>query len=38
MTMKYVKRFRENNRKAIFKVAKSEQDFYKVCEDIGPPA
>ena len=39
MTMEYVKRFRENNRKAIFKVAKNkEQDFYKVCEDIGPPA
>lgn len=39
MTMEYVKRFREENRKAIFKVAKNkEQDFYKVCEDIGPPA
>ncbi|WP_300343511.1 phosphoadenosine phosphosulfate reductase family protein [Fusobacterium sp.] len=39
MTMEYVNRFRENNRKAIFKVAKNkEQNFYKVCEDIGPPA
>jgi phosphoadenosine phosphosulfate reductase len=38
-TLEYVKRFRENNPKAIFKTAKNkEQDFYKVCEDIGPPA
>ena len=39
ITMEYVKRFRENNRKAIFKIAKNkEQNFYRVCEDIGPPA
>lgn len=39
MTIEYDKRFRENNPKAIFKTAKNkEQDFYKVCEDIGPPA
>ncbi|WMJ22909.1 phosphoadenosine phosphosulfate reductase family protein [Paludicola sp. MB14-C6] len=39
LTMEYAKRFRENNPKAIFKVAKNkEQDFYSVCEDIGPPA
>ena len=39
MTIEYAKRFRENNPKAIFKTAKNkEQDFYKVCEDIGPPA
>jgi len=39
MTTEYAKRFRKNNPKAIFKVAKNkEQDFYSVCEDIGPPA
>ena len=39
MTIEYAKRYRENNPKAIFKVAKNrEQDFYNVCEDIGPPA
>jgi phosphoadenosine phosphosulfate reductase len=39
LTIEYAKRFRENNPKAIFKTAKNkEQDFYKVCEDIGPPA
>jgi len=39
LTMEYVQRFRKNNPKAIFKVAKNkEQNFYKVCEDIGPPA
>lgn len=38
-TLEYSKRFRENNIKAIFKTAKNkDQDFYKVCEDIGPPA
>ncbi len=38
-TIEYAKRFRENNPKAIFKTAKNkEQDFYDVCEDIGPPA
>ncbi|HAW59070.1 MAG TPA: phosphoadenosine phosphosulfate reductase, partial [Bacteroidales bacterium] len=39
LTIEYAKRFRENNSKVIFKTAKNkEQDFYKVCEDIGPPA
>lgn len=39
LTIEYAKRFRENNLKAIFKTAKNkEQDFYEVCEDIGPPA
>lgn len=39
MTMEYAKRYRLDNPKAIFKTAKNkEQDFYKVCEDIGPPA
>lgn len=38
-TMEYAKRFRENNLKAIFKTAKNkEQDFYSMCEEIGPPA
>ena len=36
LTIEYVKRFRENNRKAIFKVAKNnERNFHTVCEDIG---
>lgn len=39
LTMAYADRFRKNNPKAIFRVAQNkEQDFYKVCEDIGPPA
>lgn len=39
MTIEYAKRYREDNPKAIFKIAKNrEQDFYSVCEDIGPPA
>ena len=39
LTYEYEKRFRKQNPKAIIKVAKNkEQDFYKVCEDIGPPA
>ena len=38
-TLEYVERFRANNPKTIFKVAKNkEQNFYDVCEDIGPPA
>ncbi|MEG1566691.1 MAG: phosphoadenosine phosphosulfate reductase family protein [Anaerovoracaceae bacterium] len=38
-TLEYSKRFRENNPKAIFKVAKNrDQDFYAMCEEIGPPA
>ncbi len=39
LTIEYVSRFRKDNPKAIFKIAENkEQDFYKVCEDIGPPA
>ena len=39
LTLEYVDRFRKANPRAIFKTAKNkEQDFYKVCEDIGPPA
>jgi phosphoadenosine phosphosulfate reductase len=38
-TIEYAKRFRAENPKAIFKIAENrEQDFYKVCDDIGPPA
>lgn len=39
LTIEYTQRFRQNNPKMIFKTAKNkEQDFYNVCEDIGPPA
>ena len=39
LTIEYAKRFREDNPKAIFRTAQNkDQDFYKVCEDIGPPA
>ena len=39
MTIEYAKRFRENHPLAIFQTAiNQEQDFMKVCEDIGPPA
>jgi phosphoadenosine phosphosulfate reductase len=39
LTVEYAQRFRKNNPKAIFKVAQNkEQDFYNVCEEIGPPA
>ncbi len=39
LTMEYTERFRKNNPKCILKTAKNkEQDFYKVSEDIGPPA
>ena len=39
LTIKYAQRFRKNNPRAILKIAKNkEQDFYSVCEDIGPPA
>lgn len=38
-TYEYIARFRQNNPKMILKVAKNkEQDFYSVCEEIGPPA
>ena len=39
LTDDYIKRFRRNNPKMILKIAKNkEQNFYDVCEDIGPPA
>lgn len=39
LTYEYAERYRDNHPMAIFKVAKNrEQDFYDVCEDIGPPA
>ena len=39
LTYKYAERYRDNHPLAIFKIAKNrEQDFYEVCEDIGPPA
>lgn len=38
-TINYVKRYRENHLRAIFLIAKNdEQVFYDVCKDIGPPA
>lgn len=39
MTVEYANRFRDRNPKTIFKTAKNkEQDFYKMCGEIGPPA
>jgi phosphoadenosine phosphosulfate reductase len=39
LTVEYCQRFRKNHPKAIFKtVMNKEQDFYTVCDDIGPPA
>lgn len=39
LTIEYTNRFREDNPKAIFRIPQNkEQDFYSVCEDIGPPA
>ena len=39
LTLEYVDRYKADNPKAIFKTARNdEQDFYKVCSDIGPPA
>lgn len=38
-TIEYTYRFRKNNPEAIFQIAKNyEQNFYNVCDDIGPPA
>lgn len=38
-TYEYVSRFRKSNPMAIVKTAKNkEQDFYSVCDEIGPPA
>ncbi|NLL62771.1 MAG: phosphoadenosine phosphosulfate reductase family protein [Ruminococcaceae bacterium] len=39
VTVEYAKRFRQNHPQTIFQVARNDdQDFYDVCEDIGPPA
>ena len=39
LTSDYIDRYRKANPKAIFKTAiNREQDFYSMCEDIGPPA
>ena len=39
LTYEYADRYREKHPLAIFKTAKNrEQNFYDVCEDIGPPA
>ena len=39
LTLDYVQRYKENHPKAIIKKAiNKDQDFYKVCEDIGPPS
>lgn len=39
LTYEYAQRFKKNNPKAILKTARNkEQDFFDVCEDIGPPA
>ncbi len=38
-TYEYIYRFRKNNPRSIFKIAKNkEQVFLDVCEDIGPPS
>ncbi len=39
LTIDYADRYRQANPKAIFKTAiNREQEFYNMCEDIGPPA
>ncbi len=39
MSYQYVERYRKDNPKAILRTAKNrDQNFYDVCEDIGPPA
>jgi len=39
LTVEYAERFRKTNPKSIFKTAiNREQNFYQMCEDIGPPA
>ena len=38
-TLAYVDRFRKSHPEAIFQIARNDdQEFYGVCEDIGPPA
>ena len=39
LTIEYAERFRKSNPHTIFRIAMNkEQNFYDVCEDIGPPA
>ena len=39
LTLEYVNRFRKNNPRSIFKIAQNfEQEFFSVCDDIGPPS
>lgn len=39
LTMTYVERFRKDNHITVFRTAiNTEQNFYSVCEDIGPPS
>lgn len=39
LTYKYLERFRKDNPKIILKISKNkDQNFYDVCEDIGPPS
>jgi len=39
LTLEYVQRYKEDHPKAIIKKAiNKDQDFYTVCEDIGPPS
>lgn len=39
MTIEYAARYRAEHSQAIFRIAKNyEQNFYDVCDDIGPPA
>lgn len=38
-TIEYARRFRDTHPEAIFQIARNdEQNFYDVCDDIGPPA
>lgn len=38
-TLEYAERYRNDHEQAIFQTAQNyEQEFYEVCEDIGPPA
>ena len=38
-TLEYAERYRNDHEQAIFQIAQNyEQEFYDVCEDIGPPA
>lgn len=39
ITLEYVNRFKKNNPRSIFKIAQNtEQEFFDVCDDIGPPS